>query len=205
MSYFIAPTKEEILEFVRQSNAIEGIRVPENHELFLDHVGAINAAIESLSRGFISLPRDIHGVLMRSQSDKCPGNYRSVGVRIGNIGTPTPGSVPGLMRDLIDVLATGISRGVHDESWIWNIHNEFEAIHPFMDGNGRVGRIWMNIIRLRIGFRWLTIQVKEKQEYYRRINEFRRRSLPYKQYLPDIGNQLDVETICEEPKAADID
>ncbi len=201
MSYFIVPTPEEIREFVRQSNAIEGILSPESSEFFLDHIGAVNAAIKSISGGgFIPTPREIHAILMRSQPEKMPGEYRSVGVLIGKkIRTPPPDSVSLLMRNLLDNVNMGVSQGIHGELWIWDAHNELEAIHPFMDGNGRTGRIWMNAIRLRLGLSWLIIRAEERQEYYRRIDEFRRRSLRYEQYLPDTGNQLDIETICEEP------
>ncbi|MEK9135412.1 MAG: hypothetical protein AAB451_03940 [Patescibacteria group bacterium] len=91
MSYFIIPTLEEIREFVRQSNAIEGINVPENHNLFLNHIVAVSAVIKSLSmEGFIPTPREIHTILMQSQPKKMPGEYRSVGVQIGNVKTPPP-------------------------------------------------------------------------------------------------------------------
>ncbi len=46
-------------------------------------------------------------------------------------------------------------------------HVEFERIHPFEDGNGRVGRIVMNWQRLKAGLHVLVIREVDKLEYYK--------------------------------------
>lgn len=199
MSYFVIPTPEEIQEFVRQSNAIEGITQPEGHPLFADHAAAVYFVIKSLSeKGIVPTPKEIHAILLRSQPDERPGEYRSANVWIGKIGTPSPYSASILMENLLNTVNAGIDQRARNESRIWDIHNELEAIHPFMDGNGRTGRIWMNAMRLRRGLSWLIIPAEKKQEYYSRINEFRQNSRRYARYLLSDG-QTNVETICDEP------
>jgi Fic family protein len=52
------------------------------------------------------------------------------------------------------------------------IHNQFENIHPFSDGNGRVGRILLNNILLKHGFPPLNIDFKNRAKYYASLQEY---------------------------------
>ncbi|MCK5107259.1 MAG: Fic family protein [Nanoarchaeota archaeon] len=52
------------------------------------------------------------------------------------------------------------------------IHNQFENIHPFADGNGRVGRILMNNILIKHGLPPININLKNRFEYYETLQEF---------------------------------
>ncbi len=53
------------------------------------------------------------------------------------------------------------------EKYIKDCHIQFEHIHPFEDGNGRVGRIIYNAHRLKLNFPIHVIMEKDKKEYYR--------------------------------------
>ncbi len=51
------------------------------------------------------------------------------------------------------------------ESWK-DLHIEYEGIHPFVDGNGRTGRMFMNWQRLKNGLPLLIVKDSEKRDYY---------------------------------------
>ncbi|MBU1197616.1 Fic family protein [Candidatus Micrarchaeota archaeon] len=54
------------------------------------------------------------------------------------------------------------------------VHNQFENIHPFQDGNGRVGRLLLNNILLKHGLPPLNIELRNRQEYYAALQEYER-------------------------------
>ena len=117
-----------------------------------------------------------HGLMMSDLVTES-GKYRSGGVGIYDGGTcihvaPPAMRVPGLMRDLLAwVKATKVHKLV--SSCVF--HYEFEFIHPFADGNGRMGRMWQTLLLMQWNtiFAWLPVEsiVKEhQQEYYAAIS-----------------------------------
>lgn len=112
-----------------------------------------------------------HRALMSGLVDEC-GVYRSGGVGIYQNQqlvhlAPPASRVPELMRDLLHWLASTdlpplISSCV--------FHYEFEFIHPFADGNGRMGRLWQTLIlsQWRSELAWLPIEtlIHERQAAY---------------------------------------
>ena len=105
------------------------------------------------------------------------GKYRKDGVGIfdGNQVVhlaPPPDRVPFLMSDLFEWLKNS---DVHPLIKSCVFHYEFEFIHPFQDGNGRMGRLWQTVIlkEWKSVFAWLPIEtlIKENQvEYYNALN-----------------------------------
>ena len=91
-----------------------------------------------------------HGVLMAGLLDH-PGRYRRGGVAVGGAGVvhhvaPPAGRVPELMAALLHWV---VSTGDHPLVVSSVFHYEFEFIHPFEDGNGRLGRLWQTLILTR--------------------------------------------------------
>ena len=106
----------------------------------------------------------LHGILMNGIRDDA-GVYRSHGVRIVGSNVPTANylKVPILMKDIV----RRINRK-HDDfvSHAAIIHAAFEQIHPFSDGNGRVGRMVLTAMLLGNNGAPAIIKQEEKQLYY---------------------------------------
>lgn len=118
-----------------------------------------------------------HGLLMEALVDFY-GKYRigDVGVFADNkpIHIAPPASiVPGLMDDLFAWLNSS-NNHLLIKSCVF--HYEFEFIHPFMDGNGRMGRLWQSLLlaKLHPVFEYLPVEnmvFKNQQLYYKAIND----------------------------------
>lgn len=118
-----------------------------------------------------------HETLMLGLLD-APGHYRSGGVGVGGAGgivhaAPPPGQVPVLMADLFGWLAETEEHALI-KSCVF--HYEFEFIHPFEDGNGRMGRLWQTLILSHWNPLFAQIPVENmvyayQQDYYSAIAE----------------------------------
>ena len=110
--------------------------------------------------------------LMMNDLVKHSGKYRKGGVgifdgkEVVHVAPPTD-RVPFLMSDLFDWLK---GTDVHPLIKSCIFHYEFEFIHPFEDGNGRMGRLWQTVIltEWKPIFAWLPIEtlIKENQKLY---------------------------------------
>lgn len=130
----------------------------------------------------IRLLRDAHRILMHGArgQDKQPGEIR----RVQNwIGGSTPGTarfVPPPPEQVAGALGA-LERWLHEDSdlpplvRIGLAHVQFETIHPFLDGNGRIGRLLIALLIeqwgvLRQPFLYLSLAIKRRQqEYYVRL------------------------------------
>ncbi len=120
--------------------------------------------------------RAAHRLLMHGLLDH-PGAYRSGGVGVMAGGkvlhmAPPANRVPKLMGHLFEWLANTREHPLIASSVF---HYEFEFIHPFADGNGRMGRLWQTLLlsRWQPAFAWLPVEslVHQQQEtYYEALN-----------------------------------
>ena len=55
------------------------------------------------------------------------------------------------------------------------VHDQFENIHPFRDGNGRVGRILMNNILIKHNYPPINIDLKNRSEYYESLQTYQKK------------------------------
>lgn len=97
----------------------------------------------------LRLIRDLHRILMDGVrgSDKRPGDFRTLQNQIGRPARFVP-PPPGPMLELLDNLEKYIHTERAYDTLVdaFLVHYQFEAIHPFMDGNGRVGRLLLAIL-----------------------------------------------------------
>ena len=134
-----------------------------------------------------------HEVLMAGLLD-APGHYRRGGVVVTGAGEvhhvgPPAGRVPHLMSDLLSWLGSTTEHPLIASSVF---HYEFEFIHPFEDGNGRMGRLWQTLILTRWKPLFADVPVESliharQSEYYEAIRESsgRGESTPFIAYMLD--------------------
>jgi len=117
----------------------------------VNYINTVNYALTKIEKSPINveLIKEMHKVLMEGVrgDDKAPGEFREVQNWIGselskvsnaNFVPPNPEAVPKLMEDLIEYLNTEHNVPVLVRCAL--MHYQFETIHPFCDGNGRIGR-----------------------------------------------------------------
>ncbi len=137
-----------------------------NHKTALEYLFDQIAAGRPLNETLIL---KLHGILMNSvRSDA--GNYRRHAVRILGAYVPTANylKIPALMKGLM----RGMGRKTGDIiNSLAATHAEFERIHPFSDGNGRVGRLLMHAMSLRAGLPPVVIREERKRSYLAFLNK----------------------------------
>ncbi len=120
----------------------------------------------------------LHQMLIGNIDESIAGRLRKKGeyVRVGTHIAPAPEHVERMLKEaLIEYSSDHISYFVDKIS---KFHLQFETIHPFLDGNGRIGRLLINYQLYALGFPGIIIRDKEKQIYYQSFNEFRNKKQP---------------------------
>jgi fido (protein-threonine AMPylation protein) len=165
------PSEHVLRDYVVQSNAIEQAPTDLSSPWVRQHFAAAYRVISDALLGKVTSPKLLHKVLFaRLEFPGQPGEYRGVGVTVGGDRCPPAVEVPYHMAQWArerDYLLRGQTTGC------WRLHHEFECIHPFRDGNGRVGRLLLNQLRLCTGLPWLIIWESEKEDYYEGIRRYR--------------------------------
>ena len=98
------------------------------------------------------------------------GRYRTVQVFVGRSIPPKPQDVPKKMASLLRWHYTN-KKKLHPLVLASYFHTEFEKIHPFIDGNGRVGRLLMNFILYKNKYPMINIPKKRRFKYYEVLQE----------------------------------
>jgi len=114
--------------------------------------------------------RDIHALVLMNDA-KNRGSYRKYPVEI--LGAthmpPPPEQVPIMMSELIDSYKNDTR---HPIEKIADFHIKFERIHPFIDGNGRSGRLLLNLELMRAGYAPVNIKFKDRDSYYTCFDDY---------------------------------
>ncbi len=126
----------------------------------------------------IELLKELHRIAFKN-SKRFAGNFRERGKEVavvdasGNIihrGAPSSQVVP-LLKELVRWYKNNKNR-YPALVLAAVVHNQFENIHPFEDGNGRVGRLILNNILLKHGLPPLNIELKNRREYYAALQAY---------------------------------
>ena len=183
----------EIVERVYNSNAIENstLTLTETEKILLQleisrHVSlreVFEAKNLALVYGYIkkTAPKQplniemillLHKMLLTNIRDEVSGRFRKNGemVRVGeHIGLP-PEFIEGRIQEILINYNSKIEIPfIHRVAML---HTEFESIHPFIDGNGRMGRVINNYLLTREGFPPIIVRNKEKESYYKALRSY---------------------------------
>lgn len=133
--------------------------------MIIDHVKT------ELNEKFI---KELHFILKSGTSDSkkdwfSVGDYKKFPNEVGNMKTPLPEEVDHLMKDLLKEYNSKKEKTFED---ILDFHVQFERIHPFQDGNGRIGRLIMFKECLKYNIVPFIIEDNLKMFYYRGLKEW---------------------------------
>lgn len=115
----------------------------------------------------------LHKMLIGGINDSIAGRLRKKGeyVRVGLHIAPPPENIKKMLESIILEYSSNLESYFLDK--IAKFHLDFETIHPFCDGNGRIGRVIANLQLLALGFPRIIIRNKEKNVYYEAFREYR--------------------------------
>ena len=158
----------------RTINAGDGVPIDDvietvNHFRAIDYV--IDTAEDELTEELI---KELHRILKQGTADAAlswfaVGDYKKRANMVGGRETAKPKDVPSRMKALLSSYHTAGGVTIDD---IIAFHHDFESIHPFQDGNGRVGRLIALKECLRYGIVPFIIEDAKKAFYYRGLAEW---------------------------------
>jgi len=175
----IKPTDEELEEFLRESNYIER---EYDEQSVQDAKQAWTVGVLYFKKEFsIDLILAVHRRLMKNLNKEIAGKIRTVPVYVGNRYEYRECLKPELIKERLEKLIKAWNEQRENlkempkstrEAFIKQWHIDYEGVHPNLDGNGRTGRILMNLQRLSIGLPILIIHEGAEQFlYYRWFKE----------------------------------
>lgn len=184
----------ELPENVYNSNAIENstLTLKETEQILLDLEVSRKVTVrevfeaKNLSRviGYkktksrdvelsIDLILLLHQMLIGGINDSIAGRFRHGNeyVRVGSFIAQPPEHIEKRMREILIEYKSNFTLYFLEK--IARFHLEFETIHPFNDGNGRLGRVLINYQLLRLGFPRIIIRQKDRKTYYKAFEIYR--------------------------------
>lgn len=184
-----------LLRYHQESNAIEGnqltlieTKVLLEHGMtakgkpFKDHLDMINHQsavyyLMELVKEQVPLSeraiKEFNGLLLKGTAqEREGGQYRNIQVVLTGSSHIPP--APLQLNDEMTGLIERYQQRTLDNAWhpvdrVAQLHAEFVAIHPFIDGNGRTGRLIMNLELLKAGYPLAIISATDRQDYYQAL------------------------------------
>jgi Fic family protein len=169
-------TLKETLLVLREGVTVKGKNLQEHLEA-KNHEEAMNFLfdiVDSKKRLTLShhLIRQLHQLVVKDTDSKIAGTYRVTDVQIlGSKHRPPPGyQVQEKMTKFFKWMAK-CKNIYHPVEFAALAHHRFVAIHPFEDGNGRTGRLLMNLLLMRNAYPIAIIQKNDRTKYYNALDD----------------------------------
>lgn len=114
----------------------------------------------------------LHKMLISNIRDDVAGRFRQAGeyVRVGSHIAPKSEEIIGKLQRMLSKYNAAVNENITER--IAKLHLEFEHTHPFVDGNGRIGRAINNYLLIREGFVPINIKFIDRKKYYDAFKEF---------------------------------
>jgi len=143
------------------------------HKHAFEYVMGISKSKEPLSERDI---KDIHSqVLMDDVQNR--GRYRQAEIRGALDEPPPPVLIPDKMEKLLESYAAD---NRHPVEKIAQFHLDFEHIHPFIDGNGRTGRLLLNLELIKSGYAPVNVKFQDRERYISCFRDYAQTGKPDK-------------------------
>jgi Fic family protein len=149
-------------------------------EVVLGHRRAFDAMV-ALARGkdpiattaVLALHKALMGELLLSAGEwrECTLRYKGL-----LITSPAEGLAERMQR-FCDLLNSGLAKSTDAHKLSWRIHHEFITIHPFIEANGRMARLLLNLVRLRRGLDLTIVPFENRDKYSKAIIEFQQQKI----------------------------
>lgn len=117
--------------------------------------------------------KGLHGIILKGIHDDYAGRYRDVNVRITGARHEPPHflKVGEQMADFARWCQSE-AQELHPVIRAAQVHADFVAIHPFIDGNGRISRLLMNLELMKVGYPAAVLPVERRLEYYQLLDQY---------------------------------
>jgi Fic family protein len=188
LSSQIEGTQATFVDVLKAEALIEDSETNKDVDEVLNYISAMNFGLERIKTIPLSLRviKEIHEKLLRGVRGewKTPGEFRISQNWIGGSDLQTAKFIPPPHTEVM-ALMSNVEEYMHDNSLvpmlikIGLIHAQFETIHPFLDGNGRIGRLLITFYLCQQGvlkkqLLYLSDFFKDhRPEYYQKLNNFR--------------------------------
>lgn len=156
-----------------------------DHMEAIGHSQAYDVLLQAArEKGFTqNLIKRLHHLFYFRIDEAHAGVYRNVKIRISGSDKPfpAPSELEHLMKYFVEKF--GGAPSVHPVQWAAQVHKEFVFIHPFIDGNGRVSRLLMNLVLLQHGYEIAIIPPVLRREYFNCLEKAHTDERPFIEFI----------------------